>query len=99
MIHFRLQLLLNYSFGNDTGVAQVSHRDNRSYRFGLLFGLGRAYTACLLSERMHAAISHAAGVGGTSAPFSGKRAWSGCYIQKIDAAQSYCVKDRFNGEP
>jgi hypothetical protein len=36
---------------------------------------------------MHAAISRAAGIGGTSAPFSGKRAWSGCYIQKIDAAK------------
>jgi hypothetical protein len=48
---------------------------------------------------MHAAISRAAGIGGTSAPFSGKRAWSGCYIRKIDAAKSYCIKDGFNGEP
>jgi hypothetical protein len=48
---------------------------------------------------MHAAISRAAGVGGTSARFSGKRAWSGCYIQKIDAAlKSYCIKERFNGQ-
>jgi hypothetical protein len=29
--------LLDHSFRNDTGVAQDSHRDNGSYRFGLLF--------------------------------------------------------------
>src|SRR5258708_24368063 len=48
---------------------------------------------------MHGAISRAAGVGDTSARFGGKRAWSGCYIQKIDAAlKSYCIKERFNGQ-
>src|SRR5712675_1943004 len=48
---------------------------------------------------MHGAISRAAGVGDTSARFGRKRAWSGCYIQKIDAAlKSYCIKKRFNGQ-
>src|SRR5882762_4447987 len=71
MIYFRLQLLLDDSFGNDTGVAQVSHRDNRSYRFGLLFVWPRTglYSVFAL-RRMHAAISRAAGVGGTSARVS-----------------------------
>ena len=31
--------------------------------------------------------------------FGGKRAWSGCNIQKIDAGlKPYCIKQRFNGE-
>jgi hypothetical protein len=31
--------------------------------------------------------------------FSGKRAWPGCHIQKIDATlKSYCIKERFDGQ-
>src|SRR5690349_12334285 len=54
-----------------TGVAQISHRDNRSYRFGLLLVWPRTglYSVFAL-RRMHAAISRAAGVGGTSARVS-----------------------------
>src|ERR1700719_3387247 len=54
-----------------TGVAKISHRDNGSYRFGLLFVWPRPglYTVFTL-RRMHAAISRAAGVGGTSARVS-----------------------------
>jgi hypothetical protein len=60
MIQFRLQSLPNYSFGSDNGVAQVSHRDNGSYRFGLLFVWPRTSR----SPTKHAAISRAAGIGG-----------------------------------
>src|ERR1700724_824289 len=54
-----------------TRVAQISYRDNGSYRFGLLFVWPRTglYTVFTL-RRMHAAISRAAGVGGTSARVS-----------------------------
>src|ERR1700740_3127087 len=54
-----------------TGVTQISHRDNKSYRFGLLFVWPRTdlYSVFAL-RRMHAAISRAAGVGGTSARVS-----------------------------
>src|SRR5882757_7633709 len=80
MFHFRLESLLNLALETITGVAQAWHRDNGSYRFGLLFvwPWTRLYSLFALRP-MHAAISRAAGIGGTSAPFSGKRAWSGCY--------------------
>src|SRR5580704_13176105 len=54
-----------------TGVAQISYRDHGSYRFGLHFVWPRTglYTVFTL-RRMHAAISRAAGVGGTSARVS-----------------------------
>src|SRR5690242_18434354 len=54
-----------------TGVVHVMHRDNLRYRFGTTFdgplaGLNNVFTL----RRMHAAISRAAGVGGTSARVS-----------------------------
>src|SRR4030088_3489202 len=54
-----------------TGVAQVSHRDHGSYRLGSLLVWPRTgpYSVFAL-RRMHAAISRAAGVGGTSARVS-----------------------------
>jgi hypothetical protein len=60
--------------------SSLGRTNNGSYRFGLLFvwPWTRLYSLFALRP-MHAAIFRAAGIGGTSAPFSGKRAWSGCY--------------------
>ena len=42
---------------------------------------------------------NADGLGTQPVGFSGKRAWSGCYIQKINAAfKSYCIEKRFDSQ-
>src|SRR5258708_1777102 len=58
MIHSRLQSLLTIALETITGVAQAWHRDNVSYRFGLLFvwPLGRRKVKKLKRQRTRSLI-------------------------------------------